>query len=472
MKRLPTRRILVGACLAVAALAAPWWAGEARALTKINHVRVAPSDADAGTASPVVPSEAKSAWVLFDYTDANTRAKISIVVVNDGGDPLFTTLAPKYTGSGTGKIEITAADLVHGAADRVEALCEHIQSMAELGDNASATDGQILDTRLSIESDMRSLSRIMMPMDRAELTGDALAAKTSIDRLYPQVQAALEALDAIAITDVAAMRDRLRLLAPVAVDLADAGVALSGAVADSDDYTMGALRPDGLPYTVSIKVDEIGMGPATAGSTDLIITPLGKSDSISGVSGSSPATSTPRMPSEYQSNEPGSAARQNTATPASARTITNPQGGTDGKSAAGTPNVEDPKAALRLAAGSGTGIPPAAATLRAAATTDSAGNGGSADAESSSGAGASVADGQGTPSAAQSGVADAPSSGDGNASVGSPGSNPLPTFTVPAGGGTGADPAPRPGGRGPNLLVLAGGVVALIGLALWFRRRL
>ena len=444
----PTLRAVLGAGIAVGIVVAPFRARIASATAKIANVRLAA--VEGGSESASIGVDSAGVVVLFDYTGAS-RTKMRVIAYNNGGDALVATEPKQYTGDGTARVEISAATLVHGAAEQVEQLADNILSLAELGGDDKKVDGQIIDARLSLERDLISLGRVLVPMDKAALTGDALAALQTIDRLLPQVEDAVTELKAIPLSDVAAMRARLAQLEPIATELSAAGGDLNDLVAALGSFNMGALYADNAPYTFAVKVDEVGNVETTGGSADLVVTAGKGSGNVDAVSTQMP-TMTPRISASIGQNNAGAATR---APSGGAAATSAPAGSAAG--AAATAAVAADPTALRQAK-------LANATAQAGPATQPA-------APDAASAGAEPALSAPAPDEAQSGGDDAIQAPGAVAQSGS-GAGPLPTFTVPAGAGAAGQPgSSAPSGGGPNLLVLGGGVVALIGLALWFRRR-
>lgn len=443
-----TLRAVAGALIAAVALLAPAWVPVASATAKIANVRLA--SLDDGAESSAVGTDARGVIVLFDYTGAS-KTKMRVIAYNNGGDALVTTDVKPYTGDGTARVEIAATTLVHGAAEQIELLVDNLLSTAELGGDDKKVDGQIIDARLSLERDLISLGRVLVPMDKAGLTGEALAALQAIDRLLPQVEAAITELKAIPLTDVAAMRARLAQLEPVTAELAAAGGDLNDLVADLDGFTMAALYADNAPYTFAVKVDEVGSVETTGGSVDLIVL-AGKGAGAADAASTPAATMTPRIAASLGQNNAGAATR---APASQGAATTAPQ--RNAASAGATAAVAaDPTALYQAKLANAT----AQVALASAPAADAA-----------AGTPAAAAPAEGLPVPAGDAAAEAPAPVDAAGQPLGAGAAPLPTFTVAAGaagGSAGTDPS---GGRGPNLLVLGGGVVALIGLALWFRRR-
>lgn|GEM_PF-5405532 len=452
----PMRRMLAGAGLAAALLLTPLWAPSAQAITKVSNVRISTTEAGGDAVeSGNVSTDATSAWALFDYTDAN-KTRIKVDVFDNSGEPLLDLEAERYSGAGTARVELTATDLVHGAAGLVELYCDDIRELAEMGADTRRVDGEIVNARTSLERDLRSLGRVLVPMDRAGLTGPALAAKQTIDRLYPEVQEAVGDILGIGVTDVAATRARLEQLAPAANELATAAGELEEEVGKLTSFTMAALYADNAPYTVSVTVDELGMASTAAGSADMVvIQATNKSPNNAAAEVTAAPSATPRLPATFTGGGgggSGAATRQNTPVPTTALSADTTQAGRStaavegGKPVVATQSAQvsaliESKAATSVALG----LPPPQDGADAAAPP------GAIDPSNAGGA---------------QPLAGGPAAGN-EAS----GSVPLPTFTVPAGNATSGGSTPA-GGDGPNLVVLGLGIAVLVGLALWFRRRL
>ncbi len=451
----PMRRMLAGAGLAAALLLTPLWAQSAQAITKVSNVRISTTEAGGDAVeSGNVPTDATSAWALFDYTDAN-KTRIKVDVFDNSGEPLLDLEAERYSGAGTARVELRATDLVHGAAGLVELYCDDILELAEMGADTRRVDGEIVNARTSLERDLRSLGRVLVPMDRAGLTGAALGAKQTIDRLYPKVQEAVSDILGIAVTDVTATRARLEQLAPVAIELATAAGELDEEVGKLTSFTMAALYAESAPYTVSVTVDELGMASTAAGSADLVVIQASnKSPNNAAAEVTAAPSATPRLPATFTGGGGGSGAgtRQNTPVPATAVSADTTQAGRSTAAVeVGKPVVATQSAQM------------AALVESKAATSVALGLPTPQD-----GAGAAVPPGASDPQNAGGAQPLAGGSAAGNEASGSV---PLPTFTVPAGNATSSGSTPA-GGGGPNLIVLGAGIAVLVGLALWFRRRL
>lgn len=451
----PMRRMLAGAGLAAALLLTPLWAQSAQAITKVSNVRISTTEAGGDAVeSGNVPTDATSAWALFDYTDAN-KTRIKVDVFDNSGEPLLDLEAERYSGAGTARVELTANDLVHGAAGLVELYCDDILELAEMGADTRRVDGEIVNARTSLERDLRSLGRVLVPMDRAGLTGAALGAKQTIDRLYPEVQDAVSDILGIAVTDVTATRARLEQLAPVATELATAAGELDEEVGKLTSFTMAALYAESAPYTVSVTVDELGMASTAAGSADLVVIQTSnKSPNNAAAEVTAAPSATPRLPATFTGGGGGSGAgtRQNTPVPTTAVSADTTQTGRSTAAVeAGKPVVATQSAQMAALVES-----KAATAVALGLPTPQVG------------AGAAVPPGASDPQHA--GGAQPPAGGSAAGSEAS-GSVPLPTFTVPAGNAPSSGSTPA-GGGGPNLIVLGAGIAVLVGLALWFRRRL
>lgn len=431
--------------LIAAAIAAAWLAGAApaQALAKIDQVRASLTEgaSDAfpfpvgGTAS--IPAGSEKLYVTFDYTAA---ARDDIGVEMKSGGLLVFKSTKRYTGSGTATVEVTGLavfqELADQMADYADACLDNIDNARKSGNR------EYVQNTIGLVNAMRTALQIV---DRTGLSGDFKSSRDSLDAALSKLVDLSDDLPGGANTD--AIKALAAQMEPYVTQASEAATSLDKFGQSATAVALPDTGTDrGAAWTINVTV---GGSPAYSG--ELWITSQAVAQPSATVA--SGATSAPGQATRTSVPASGGAS---TAAPAAGATATGGRGTTGGQgSTAGSGGSSAPARPTTAALGAGTSF----ATVDQPAVA-----GATAVVEPTSPPEAETAVEGDEPAVAQ----DAPA--------------PVATWTLPAesaaAGGAAAvapagDDAPAaPGGSGPSLAVLGLGVMALVAIGLWLRRRM
>ncbi|RIL12774.1 hypothetical protein DCC79_00190 [bacterium] len=429
-----------------AAAAAIWLAGatSAQALAKVDQVRASLTEgaSDAfpfpvgGTAS--IPSGSEKLYVTFDYTAA---ARDDIGVEMKSGGLLVFRSTKRYTGSGTATVEVTGLavfqELTDQIADYADACQDNIDNARKSGNR------EYVQNTIGLVNSIRTALQIV---DRAGLGGDFKTSRDSLDAALGKLEDLSNDLPGGANTD--AIKALAAQMEPYVAQASEAAISLDKAGQSATAVALPDTGTDrGAAWTINVTV---GGSPAYSG--ELWITSQAVAQPSATVA--SGATAVPGQATRTSAPAAGNAP---TATPA------------PGATAAGGRN---PSSDQGRTASSGS-----AATSAAGRATAPAGG---------AGTGFATLDQPSAPAAAIEptvpSVSDAPTGGDEPAASTLEAPAPVATWTLPAGAAAAGDTRPAaptdedtpvaPGGAGPSLAVLGLGVMALMAIGLWLRRRM
>lgn len=431
--------------LIAAAIAAAWLAGAApaQALAKIDQVRASLTEGapDAfpfpvgGTAS--IPAGSEKLYVTFDYTAA---ARDDIGVEMKSGGLLVFKSTKRYTGSGTATVEVTGLavfqELADQMADYADACLDNIDNARKSGNReyVQNTIGHVLAMRTALQI-----------VDRTGLSGDFKSSRDSLDAALTKLEDLSDGLPGGANTD--AIKALAAQMEPYVTQASEAATSLDKF---GQSATAVALPDTGTDRSAAWTIN-VTVGGAPAYSGELWITSQAVAQPSATVA--SGATSAPGQATRTSVPASGGAS---TAAPAAGATATSGRGTTGGQgSTAGSGGSAASARPTTAALGAGTSFATVDQPVVAGAT---------AVVEPPSPPEAETAVEGDEPAVVQ----DAPA--------------PVATWTLPAesaaAGGTAAvapagDDAPAaPGGSGPSLAVLGLGVMALVAIGLWLRRRM
>lgn len=424
----------------------------AMAQVKIERVRLSlderPENALAEDKEMVAPSGTETLYVMIDYKGAS-RTKITTEVKAQGGLKLFEKVITQ-TGDGTAVVQLTGALIFQKvAADLVTAAKITVEDADKAANEASGNLGYLTQAYGNIAT-LRLAADVLarMPLDGASKTAseDLEVAVTALEDLESRQSEVGTSLDRIKAAAVDVSEE-----AKLAQAAAEKLKAAAATVTKLPIPDTGADRS--APYDLMIRV---GGSPSLSKefwvtSAAVVAPTTTPTNTGSGSSGGTQGSPTPRA-----SGEGG------TATRAASGSGNNPGAGAGGQNAAATPQTRP-----TIAGG-------AAERMTQAASSASTAVAPSADGGTPPPAGGdAMAAGTSTAEAARALTeAQAPAS--------------VPTWTVPAAVAIAPDPAAPSGGSGaeqatgsdagassgPNLAILGIGVMALIAVAVWLRRRM
>jgi hypothetical protein len=410
-----TMRVWVAGVLAVVVAAGVSVAWAQPAVTNLRVALTEDGNDPAGTDNRF-PGDTERIYVLFDYQRA-ANDELGVSLTSPSGTKLF-TLIKRYSGSGTARTPITGADVYRTMTQALGTSLEDAQVNADKVSTQQVGQQEYLyqtkASTVAAQATIELLKQLKLASAAAEELRQVEQAVTSISRRVD------EAILAGSVEEKKRAATEVKGLATDALDNAER------LQEDAADATRMRFPQSGLnsDSTFTVKVD---VGPFPAQSV------------------------------EFQIGDQSKEGR----TPEPTRTVIT------GLPVPQTPTGQSVDGARRGAAPTA----PAAGELAPIASQPPA----------AAAVGAPPADGTAAPAAAT--LAD-PSGADDAAG----GAEALATWTVPAGARSdagvtegrqsdgpsgGAEPAQDPGGgTGPNLALLVLGIGALVGLALWFRRRM
>jgi hypothetical protein len=425
----------------------------AMAQVKIERVRLSldenPANAPPEDKEMVAPSGTETLYVMIDYKGAS-RTKITTEVKAQGGLELFDKVITQ-TGDGTAVVQMTGALIFQKvAADLITTAKITVENADKAANEASGNLGYLTEAYNNI-STLRLATDVLarVPLDGASKTAveDLEVAVTALEELESRQSEVGTSLDRIkaAAVDVA---EEAKLAQAAAEKLKAAGATITALpIPDT-----GADRS--APYDLMIRV---GGSPALSKefwvTSAAVAAPTATpTNTGSGAAGGTQGSATPRASGD-----------RGTATRAAGGTGNNSGSGASGQDAAATPQARPTisgGAAERMTQAASSASTPVAASADGAtpATTSEA----AMAAETSTFEAAQTLSGSQAPAS-------------------------VPTWTVPAAaqamlpdpdassGGSGAEEATGSdagASSGPNLAILGIGVMALIAVAVWLRRRM
>lgn len=383
------------------------------------------------TSTPVQPEGTSSVWVMFEYQGAGS-SDFTVLVQSVGGVPVFTHSA-EYSGNGRGAVEITGEEVFTRLSEQLVDYAEEASSNIE----KVQSQDQVLQYASDLVSNVNQMDvmvRLMERVDDPAVRSDVQAARAAMDELTDLAHA----ISAAPSTDIETKKARARDMKPHVDDTMAAARRLAAINASELPWPTSPSVSESDAYNVQVKVN---------GS-------LSKAEPlwIFGATPGDPRTAVPQVGGTATTKSTGgTGSTAATATAKSALGV----GTTAARGAEATAAVEAAASARIVARGGATAtLLPGMPTLPP-----------SGDMEGS----------QMTMGA----LPTPPPFGQTTSSQS--GAEPQATWTLPASGAAqsehpaessdGAAPA-EGGGSGPNVMILAVGLVALAAVALFLRGRM
>lgn len=424
--------------------------GRASALAKVGNLQVDGEDVVLDGEVYIVPPGSQEVTVTFDYTGAS-RSTIAVRIEGVGGLRLYET-SERYTGDGAAEVVVRADELYAYVAEAVESTSRELVSVVrDISSASSVSSGEVYEALTAIANLLGRVSSQLDILESAQLEGEAAGAATDMRAAIDEIELYLDEATALEVDDIDGRKAQATLMSGPADEMRIASATVAGAV-ESIDAAAFPESDGEWRYIVSARLTEgINVQDAIADSVEFEVVEPGAPSRIS------------------RSGEPTSAA--------TART-----GGAGGGTGRGTstpaPEDEDDDA---LSGDDDAGGDADQGSGTQGQSTPASGSGAAEDEESDADDAAATAE---AIALAEIMSAEEEQAGDRTLTSSGDEAGALPTWTVPAGRsrsapGSGAETdadadaaaAPDPDG-GLNLGILFVGILALIAIAFWMRRRM
>ena len=449
------KNLLLASCLVVALTLLVLDVDGVNALAKVGNLRIEGGGVVEDGEIFIVPPGSQKVTVAFDYTGAS-RSTIGIRVEGVGGLRLFESRS-RYSGDSSATVDVRGVDIFEYLAEKVEDTSRDVVSVVrEIVNATSISSGEVFEHLTSIENLTGTVSGQLDVIESLALKGEAATAAQDMRSALEEIELDLEDAKELEVSDVEGRIAKAELMSGPADSLYAAAAKVAEAV---EDVKSAALpESDGTwSYTVSARLTEgTNVQDAIADSIEFEV-------ATAGTSGSATATDSPSDPTaeatERSGGEAGGISPRSSRTPEAAGTATVVTSGENGSEAPGSAT------ATRATPGRGNATKPTSDQDEDSDASDAAEPAGATDspAESSDSGNES---GQGEQNDQDGGSDDGDSA------------SPLPTWTVPAGDASGGSAADQDSTVSPdsegglNLGILFLGILALIAIAYWLRRRM
>ncbi len=228
--------------------------GNVDALAKVGNLMIEGDDVVLDGEVFIVPPGSEEVSITFDYTGAS-RSTIAVRIEGVGGLRLYETDA-RYSGDGAAAVTVRGVEFYAYLADAVENTSRELVSVVrDLSSASSMSSGEVFEHLTATENLLGTISSQLDILEGVQLEGDAASAAQDMRSAIEEIDLYLEEAKSLAVDDIEGRKARGKLMAGPADELRIAASTVATAIEGVDSAAFPESEGE-WRYTVSARLTE------------------------------------------------------------------------------------------------------------------------------------------------------------------------------------------------------------------------